>query len=43
MIEGTAGEQAVLVFLNDLEERGELMNVKIPSAAVRVGPGISHG
>jgi hypothetical protein len=42
MIEGTSGERTALVFLNDLEERAELMNIRIPSAAVRVVPGISQ-
>jgi hypothetical protein len=42
MIEGTSGERSVLVFLNDLGERAEVMNIKIPSASVRVAPEISH-
>ena len=42
MIEGTSGERTALVFLNDLEERAELMNIRVPSAAVRVVPGISQ-
>jgi hypothetical protein len=42
MIEGTSGELTVLLFLNDLEERAELMNVRIPAATVRVAPEISQ-
>jgi hypothetical protein len=42
MIEGTSGERTVLVFLNDLEQRAELMNVKIPPATVRVVPELSQ-
>ena len=36
MIEGTSGERTVLVFLNDLVEKAELMNVRIPPASVRI-------
>ncbi len=36
MIEGTSGETKVLVFRNDLEQRAELMNVRIPPASVRI-------
>jgi hypothetical protein len=36
MIEGTSGEKTVLVFLNDLEQKAELMNVRIPPASVRI-------
>jgi hypothetical protein len=42
MIEGTSDERSVLVFLNDLGERAELMNIKIPSASVRVAPEMSE-
>jgi hypothetical protein len=42
MIEGTSGECTALLFLNDLEERAELMNVKIPSASVRISPEVSQ-
>ena len=42
MIEGTSGERTVLVFLNDLEQRAELMNIKIPPATVRVVPELSQ-
>jgi hypothetical protein len=42
MIEGTSDERSVLVFLNDLGERAELMNIKIPSASVRVVPEFSQ-
>ena len=42
MIEGTSGELTVLLFLNDLKERAELMNVRIPAATVRVTPEISQ-
>jgi hypothetical protein len=42
MIEGTSGERSVLVFLNDLGERAELMNIKIPAASVRVAPEFSQ-
>ena len=36
MIEGTSGDRTVLVFLHDLEEKAELMNVRIPPASVRI-------
>lgn len=36
MIEGTSGDKTVLVFLHDLEEKAELMNVRIPPASVRI-------
>jgi hypothetical protein len=42
MIEGTSGDRTVLLFLNDLQERAELMNVKIPSATVRIVPQLSQ-
>jgi hypothetical protein len=42
MIEGTSGELTVLLFLNDLEERAELMNVRVPPATVRAMPEISQ-
>jgi hypothetical protein len=42
MIEGTSGDCTALLFLNDLEERAELMNVKIPSAGVRISPEVSQ-
>lgn len=42
MIEGTTGERTVLLFLNDLEERAELMNVRIPPATVRIVPEVSQ-
>ena len=42
MIEGTSGERTVLLFLNDLEERAELMNVRVPPATVRAVPEISQ-
>jgi hypothetical protein len=36
MIEGTSGDKTVLVFLHDLEQKAELMNVRIPPASVRI-------
>jgi hypothetical protein len=42
MIEGTSGERTVLLFLNDLEQRADLMNIKIPPATVRVVPELSQ-
>jgi hypothetical protein len=42
MIEGTSGERTLLLFLNDLEERAEVMNVRIPPATVRAVPEISQ-
>ncbi len=42
LIEGTSGELTVQVFLNDLEQRAELMNIKIPPATVRVVPELSQ-
>ena len=42
MIEGTSGDRSVLLFLNDLRERAELMNIKIPPATVRVVPELSQ-
>ena len=42
MIEGTWDDRRVLLFLHDLEERAEPMNVKIPSAAVRVIPELTQ-
>jgi hypothetical protein len=42
MIVGTSGERTVQVFLNDLEHRAELMNIKIPPATVRVVPQLSR-
>jgi hypothetical protein len=42
MIQGTTGERNVRVFLNDLEERAELMNVRIPPATVRIMPEVSQ-
>lgn len=42
MIEGTSGDKTVLVFLHDLEQKAELMNVRIPPASVRVAPQLSE-
>ena len=42
MIEGTSGDKTVLVFLNDLEEKAELMNVRIPPASVRIVSALSQ-
>jgi hypothetical protein len=42
MIEGTSSERTVLVFLRDLEQKAELMNIKIPPATVRVVPELSQ-
>jgi hypothetical protein len=42
MIEGTSGGRSVLVFLNDLEQKAELMNIRIPPATVRVVPEMSR-
>jgi hypothetical protein len=42
MIEGKSGEHTVMLFLNDLEERAEPMNVRIPPATVRAVPEISQ-
>jgi hypothetical protein len=42
MIEGTSGEKTVLVFRHDLEEKAELMNVRIPPASVRIVPQLSE-
>lgn len=36
MVEGTSNERSVMIFLNDLEERSEVMNVRVPSAGVRI-------
>ena len=42
MIEGTSNERKVLIFLNDLTEKSELMNIKIPPATVRIAPQASR-
>jgi hypothetical protein len=42
MIEGISGERTLLLFLHDLEERAEIMNVKIPPATVRIVPELSQ-
>ena len=42
MIEGTSGDKRVLVFLNDLEHKAELMNVRIPPASVRITSALSQ-
>jgi len=42
MIEGKSDELSVLLFSNDLEERAELMNIRRPSAAVRIIPELSQ-
>ena len=36
MVEGTSNERSVMIFLNDLEGRSEVMNVRVPSAGVRI-------
>ncbi|HLK22317.1 MAG TPA: hypothetical protein VKT81_25395 [Bryobacteraceae bacterium] len=42
MIEGTSGDKRVLVFLHDLEEKAELINVRIPPASVRIASAVSQ-
>jgi hypothetical protein len=42
MIEGTSNNRSVLIFLHDLTEKCELMNIRIPSATVRIGPAPSQ-
>jgi hypothetical protein len=42
MIEGTSDHLTVLLFRNDLEERAELMNIRISPASVRVTPELSQ-
>ncbi len=38
MIEATSNDRSVLIFLNDLEDKSEPMNIKVPSATVRISP-----
>jgi hypothetical protein len=42
MIEGKCDEVSLLLFAHDLEERAEPMNIRRPSAAVRVVPELSE-
>ena len=42
MIEGKCDELSVLLFSHDLEDRAELMNIKRPSAGVRIVPELSQ-
>jgi hypothetical protein len=42
MVEGTSNDRSVLIFLNDLTEKSELMNIRIPPATVRIVPGASQ-
>ena len=42
MIEGASNDSSVLIFLNDLEERSERMNIRIPAASVRIIPEVSQ-
>jgi hypothetical protein len=42
MIEGTSGDKTMLVFLHDLEQKAELMNVRVPPASVRIVPQLSE-
>jgi hypothetical protein len=42
MIEGTSNGRSVMIFLDDLAEKSEVMNVRIPAATVRIVPEVSQ-